>query len=295
MGVKIVMGQDEFELDGPYAARLSESNDALDDAEELRRRMRDDGYLFIRGFHDREKVLAARRSLLEKLAAKGHLAPGAALDDGVIHPENKAAGFLGGREQPESLLQLVNSPETMGFFERFLGGPCLTFDYKWVRAVGTGEYSGAHYDVVYMGRGTKNLYTMWTPLGDIDFEMGGLAILTGSRHLDALRDNYGQMDVDRDRVTGWFSDRPSELVEKYGGTWATAEFRAGDALIFGMYTMHASLTNRTNRYRLSCDTRYQLRSEPVDERWVGEKPKGHYAWLSGPTVPMEEARKKWNV
>jgi hypothetical protein len=62
-----------------------------------------------------------------------------------------------------------------------------------------------------------------------------------------------------------------------------------------MFTMHASLVNLSDRYRLSSDTRYQLASEPVDERWVGEKPKGHYGWNAGPQVPMEEKRKEWGV
>ena len=75
----------------------------------------------------------------------------------------------------------------------------------------------------------------------------------------------------------------------------TAEFQMGDVLIFGMYTMHGSLSNTTNRFRLSTDTRYQRASDPVDERWIGENPKAHYAWMKGKTVPMEEARKKWNV
>jgi ectoine hydroxylase-related dioxygenase (phytanoyl-CoA dioxygenase family) len=70
---------------------------------------------------------------------------------------------------------------------------------------------------------------------------------------------------------------------------------AGDALIFGMFTMHGSLTNTTDRYRISVDTRYQLASEPVDERWIGKKPKGHYAWGKGKTVSMKEARKQWGV
>jgi hypothetical protein len=42
-------------------------------------------------------------------------------------------------------------------------------------------------------------------------------------------------------------------------------------------------------------TRYRLTSEPVDERWIGRKPKAHYAWMQGETVPMEEARKRWGV
>jgi hypothetical protein len=62
-----------------------------------------------------------------------------------------------------------------------------------------------------------------------------------------------------------------------------------------MFTMHASINNQTNRYRLSCDTRYQRADEQADERWVGEDPIAHYAWTQGETVPMEDARKKWGV
>jgi len=84
-------------------------------------------------------------------------------------------------------------------------------------------------------------------------------------------------------------------VDRYGGKWHTSTFKVGDVLIFGMFTMHGSLNNVTNRFRLSADTRYQLASESVDERWMGEDPMAHYAWTKGETVPMEEARKKWGV
>ena len=43
------------------------------------------------------------------------------------------------------------------------------------------------------------------------------------------------------------------------------------------HPMHGSLRNLTCRFRLSTDTRYQRASDPVDERWVGEDPKAHYA------------------
>lgn len=103
------------------------------------------------------------------------------------------------------------------------------------------------------------------------------------------------MDVDRDHVTGWFSSDPVETVDQFGGQWQTTEFKMGDVLIFGMFTMHGSLTNVSNRYRITADTRYQRADDPVDERWVGENPIGHYAWTTGETVPMEEARKQWNI
>jgi hypothetical protein len=44
-----------------------------------------------------------------------------------------------------------------------------------------------------------------------------------------------------------------------------------------MFTVHASLDNRTNRIRISSDSRYQRASEPIDERWIGVNPPGHSA------------------
>ena len=66
-----------------------------------------------------------------------------------------------------------------------------------------------------------------------------------------------------------------------------------------MYTMHASTTNTTDRWRLSADVRFQPASEPVDERWVGENPMGHYGWqeknIDRPTKSFAEARAEWGV
>jgi hypothetical protein len=298
--VNVLFGKNELELGGRYLTELRDSNDLLHDAEALRERMETDGYLLIRGFHERAAVLKARNSLLNVMSGNGRLAPGTPPEDGVIGPENKDSLFQGLNKDMPDLLELVNSERILNFFSSFLGGPALTYDFKWARAVSRGNFSGAHYDVVYMGRGTKQLYTAWTPLGDVSCQMGGLALCLGSREFESVKKTYGEMDVDRDNVFGWFSSDPTEVVDTFGGRWATTEYKAGDVLIFGMYMMHASLTNTTDRYRLSVDTRYQLASEPVDERWFG-KNKGHYGhghggtFKEGETVPMEKAREKWGV
>ncbi|MEJ7654541.1 MAG: hypothetical protein WKH64_15040 [Chloroflexia bacterium] len=83
----------------------------------------------------------------------------------------------------------------MSFFERFLGGPVRHYDFTWMRAVAPGFGTPPHGDVVFMGRGTHDLYTAWTPLGDVDFETGGLMVLEGSNNLDAIKE-YTQRDVD---------------------------------------------------------------------------------------------------
>ncbi len=293
------MGNSDMEW-GKDILPLRDCNDIFDDTTALRERMAEDGYLYIRGLHDKEKVLSARRQVLEKLAANGALDPTVPLMDGVIKAGAKGK-FLGGKNSLTafpSYLELVESKRVMGFFDRFLGGPATTFDYKWLRAVGNGDCTGAHYDIVYMGRGTENLYTCWTPLGDCPFELGALAVCVGSHKaaFAKLRQTYGKLDIDRDRVgSGWYSSDPLEVVQKFGGQWRTAEFQAGDAMIFGMYTLHMSLTHTAARYRLSSDTRYQLASEPQDERWIGENPKAHGESANTKLKTMEQARQEWGV
>ena len=59
----------------------------------------------------------------------------------------------------------------------------MSFDFKWLRAVPAGAFTGAHTDSVYMGRGTPDLITMWTPFGDMNQDMGTIAVLEGSNHI----------------------------------------------------------------------------------------------------------------
>ena len=293
----LTMNKIEMELGGKYLGVLRDTNELLNQPSALKARIKEDGYLLIRGLHDREKVKATRKFLLEKLDENEQIDRSYPLDD-AIPAEGKRGMFWGGNKavthQP-TFLNLVESPEIMNFCEHYYDAPVMTYDYKWLRVVGPGNFSGAHYDIVYMGRGTKNLLTVWTPLSDISFDMAPLLVLVGSHRFDVLKETYGKMDVDRDHVTGSFSYDPIELVDRYGGQWQTSEFKMGDVVILSMYTMHASLDNTSNRFRLSTDTRYQRADEPVDERWIGENPKAHYAWTKGETVPMEEMRQKWGV
>ena len=286
---------------GPEAelGELRDSSHLMDNPHELRARLAEDGYLLLRGLHDRAQVLKARRQIIERMGTA--IDPNKPKSEAWISPGHTGA-FAGGIDQAPAFVDLVESKTgVLGFFDRFFGAPATTFTFKWLRQVSTGQYTGSHYDVVYMGRGSHDLYTVWTPLGDISLDMGPLAINVGSHRLDSfakLRATYGQMDVDRDRVQGWFEENPRAVTEQFGGRWATTEFKAGDVLIFGMFTMHASLTNTSGRFRLTCDCRYQRKGDPIDERWVGKKgapPIGHYGWYKGKPVDMAAARTAWGV
>jgi hypothetical protein len=297
--MKYPLGTQELELGGPYLTdRLVDSNDILDDTEALKKRMEEDGYILLRGFHDEATVRAARRDILNYLHAQGKLDESYPIGDGVIGESNKDSmlGKANYETDLPNLLKVVNSPKIMSFFEHFLGGPALTLDYKWPRAVSKGAFTGAHYDVVYMGRGSLNLYTMWTPLGDVPMDRGPLAICLGSHKFAQLKETYGRVDVSRDKLkVGWFSNDPVEIVDKWGGQWATTNFNAGDLIIFGMFTLHMSLTNQTNIYRTSCDTRYQLQSEPLDERFMGKDPTPPSNDGVERTTDIEELRGKWRI
>lgn len=271
----VKVGSRELELGGPHLTELRDSNELLGDFARLRERLQEDGYLLLRGFHDREQVLKARTSILAKMDRMGKLDRDTLLEDGVMADGSRTIFMGGTNEDLPELLNVLNGAHIMSFFDQLLGEQSLTYHYKWLRAVGQGDFTGAHYDIVYMGRGTHNLYTVWSPIGDIDYAMGGLAICLGSHRFEQLKASYGKKDSDRDAI-GHYTDDPLAITEKYGGKWATTAFRAGDVLIFGMFLMHCSLENTTRQYRLSVDTRYQSVNEPVDERWGGKKPRGHF-------------------
>lgn len=265
------------------------------EAQALRERMREDGYLYLPGLLDVDAVMAARLDLVEELARQGLIDAREPLMNAICTPGASRPDFSGdiaGRSG--ALHALLYSGAMIAFYERLLGGSVKHFDYTWVRSVpGGGQGARPHCDIVFMGRGTRNLFTSWTPLGDIPLEVGGLIILENShkksddlrayleRDVDAYcvnRPDAAEIESGRKKWQDWdgrLSSDPVALREELGGRWLTANFKAGDVLVFGMATVHCSLDNRSGRFRLSSDSRYQRASEPADERWVGPQPAGH--------------------
>ena len=273
---------------------LRDSTEALDDVGELRRRISADGYLFIRGLIDRDAVLEARRAVLEHLQEMEALVAGTPLMEGVMPRAGRSIGVGRTARRPE-VLRVLEGPELQAFYRRLYAEEPATYGFKWLRAVGNEKFTGSHMDVVYMGRGSERVNTVWIPFGDIPIAQGTLVVCEASHRLDSfarMRATYGRTDVDRDRTEGWFSEDPEEIRDRFGGRWLTADVRAGDIVTFGLFTLHGSTNNTTNRFRLSCDVRFQPASEPMDERWAGDSPGGHYASAA---IPMAESRKRWGL
>lgn len=261
--------------------------------EEIRARMEGDGYIYIPNFFKRDDVLAVRHELVRRLEQLGCLEPNtdrmdARLRGGISSPivKNPYRALAVGNEP---LSNLLYSGTIMTFWEQFLGGPVRYFDYTWIRATPPGGGTSAHTDIVFMGRGTKRLFTSWIPYGDTPVSLGGLAILEGGHRHHTVVEDYGSRDVDtycenlgevpteghRDSVSLLAKDA-SELRNRLGGRWLTTDFKAGDFLAFGMFTPHVGIDNASdNQIRLSSDSRYQLATDAIDPRWIGAEPMGH--------------------
>lgn len=266
-----------------------------------------DGYLYVKGFWNRQDIVEVRQLLTRRMAHHGFLDPDHDPMQAIPHPDllkginerDKGSATLDGiaDEVPE-IQDILYRDRIINFFSLFLGGPVLHFDQIWFRAMAPGFGTVPHCDLVYMGRGTHNLYTSWIPWSDIDLRTGGLMILENSLNHEETLSQYLDRDVDDycenrplpDHLDleatsdnkvwgGWLSKNPCSLREKLGGRWLTSpNFEMGDLLTFSMKLVHASLDNQSNHIRISSDTRYQLAADPADERWVGPAPRGHVGY-----------------
>lgn len=115
---------------------------------------------------------------------------------------------------------------------------------------GEHQYTTPPHQDFHPVRGTQDTWTVWTPLGDCDAELGGLAIARGSNCRGFLKDN---------EVRSW------ELLDD-NTQWVWNPFKCGDVVMFHSLTIHRGRDNVTNnRIRLATSARYQSVNEPVDE------------------------------
>lgn len=298
---RVLIGNAHVPLDGVAVQRLLETADfagmgaddsvaATLDVTEARRRLEEYGYVLLRHLLPRDVVERAHAAVLEEVSR-------------VVGPARAARGegspMLSAFARTSGAVRaMVEHPRLFEITALLADGPTLTFAYKWLRAVGRDAYSSPHCDRVFMGRGSHRLMTCWLPFHDVPVERGGLAVIPGS-HCDAayssLRATYGRMDVDTARPStgGAITTDPLEVTSTFGGRWATADYDAGDVLVFLLDTIHCSLHNQTDYYRVSCDVRFQPAADPIDDRWAGDEPVGHEPLGSGQPAALSEEECRW--
>ena len=233
------------------------SNDAIDDADELRKRIRDYGYLFFRRLHDPDMLRELRLEILGALRDQGWIRRDAELIDGVADISHRCAeGDLEYAQayhqayRLESFHRSGHWPSVINVMEKIVGGEVLPHPNKIAR-LWFPQYvehtTPVHQDFVHF-QGAYDTYTCWSPVGDCPIELGGLAVQPGSHKRNTVFDHHfslgaGSLTVDTD---------------EHQGDWVTTDYEMGDALIFHSLTLHQALPNVTDdRLRVSLDNRYQ--------------------------------------
>ncbi len=239
-----------------------DSTDALNDAPELMRRIRRDGYLFFRKLLPPEPLTDLRLRFLSILRDAGWTRPDRPLEQAVANLEARCVESDPAYNQVQydrmyrvrAFHLLQHHPALLGLFERMLGAPVLPHPRVIGRTIFPGEDKYAtppHQDYVYI-QGTPDTYTAWIPLSDCPAEMGGLAVAAGS-HVSGVREDL--------RLAPGVGGL--EVADPLDGTWVYRPYGLGDVVVFHSLTVHKGLSNGTDRLRLSVDYRYQRASEPI--------------------------------
>jgi ectoine hydroxylase-related dioxygenase (phytanoyl-CoA dioxygenase family) len=256
--------------------------------DDLREQYAAQGYLWLKGFLDRETVLAFRRRYFEAMAETGIVAAGTDPTEGIY------SGHAGDRSLHDKvLMEFVRTaayeafclnPRIWQFYDRFLGGPSYLHKRKIVRDTLPGSMwsTPAHYDLIYLRGGTASVCTSWIPIGDTPVAMGGLVYLEGSDRLGReMEAEFAAMNAElspEERINaynknmsegGWVGKDLPAMADRFNTRWLIADYEAGDMVVHSAYMIHAATINMDpSRIRLSTDIRYQRVRDEIDARWT---------------------------
>lgn len=245
------------------------------DRDALWRRLRRDGYLYLRGALDPDTVTSFRRYYFDALTGTGLVRPGTDPEAGLAgdgEPDLAALRHaLFRRVIPgDTYRRFCTQPAIRGFYAWLLGGSPFLHRRRIIRHTvpghtGIGTATQAHYDLVYIREGTDHVLSSWIPLGDCPLDRGGLVYLQGSHHRTLAEERAGRIRRPAASIT---ADLPG-LAESRDSRWLVAAYAAGDMVVHSAYVVHAALDNvdAGGVMRLSTDIRYQRDDEAIDWRW----------------------------
>ena len=247
---------------------LRVSNDAMNDSEELRHRISEEGYLFFKKLQDPDKLWALRREMLTTMQEGGWLVAGTDPMDGIADISTQCTE--GDPEYTDVYHEVYRLQafhrsghwhEVVDMVEKIVGREVLPHPQKIARLwfpKYTAHTTPIHQDFVHF-QGNFQTYTCWAPVGDCPIELGGLAVLPGSHKVNKVMEHHfslgaGSLCVNEDELSG---------------EWHSTNYEVGDTLIFPALTIHKALPNLTeDRLRVSLDNRYQAVDDPIAEHML---------------------------
>jgi hypothetical protein len=221
------------------------------DADALRARFADDGYLLVRGLVDVDCVGRLAASVLAILDDQGLQAGGA---DAVDRFRATRSSYYTAVQRLEIFHALAHDPALQRVVRALVGDDAFVHPRKLLRALlpDIPELTTPpHQDFPYI-RGTKRTVTTWLPLRSCRGAEGALRVLLGS-HLG---------EILKSKPSPTFAGAQAD-VDDADPAWASSDFEPGDVLMFQSTTVHGATLNTSGRIRLSADYRHQSASEPV--------------------------------
>jgi ectoine hydroxylase-related dioxygenase (phytanoyl-CoA dioxygenase family) len=245
---------------------MQASNDLLGDPPALRARLAEDGYLYFSELLDRDRIRTLRKQMLTVLADHGWVArdgyfmAGRCVRTPLREGEEEYLAAYDDVQRLEAFHTLAHDETLVETMRQVLGDTAFPHPLKIARLSFPDHFEAStppHQDYPN-NQGTDGLTAAWVPVGEIPYELGGLAILRGSQ-------KYGVLPLDvhlgpgkRQAVV------PVEVLEQC--RWVTTEFAMGDVLLFTSKTVHASMHNASEFFmRTSVDFRYQLEGEALTD------------------------------
>ena len=272
---------------------LADRSDLLRDPAALREVLAEDGFALLRGVLPVNDILAARAEITERLAAIGEIAEPAT--DAIVTGTSRRTelvpdlgSFWKSVSEGKKLRAVTHGERLVEIMTRIHESPAVGHDLVYLRVASPGRALDLHYDYPFFARGTPNSLTVWIPLGDVPATDGPLFVVEGSNRFQDLISEITAAGEAASTARKLAYEQPAyQFAEEHRTRLLTTDFRAGDMIIFSLFTAHGSLDNCSpiGRARISCDVRYQRADAPRDERFFGSDPRGFdgrgYANLNG--------------
>jgi hypothetical protein len=240
-----------------YATEFHDSEPDIQNAETLRFRMDEDGYLFFKGRIPKSDVKTVYDDIWQLCVDHEWVddAGNILVDPPIVEGEDRFFEVYDSLQRLESFHGIAHHFKILEPLALVMSEPVFVHP----RNIGRISFPQAthfatppHQDFPLI-QGATATYTGWFPLMDCPQKLGGLTVLRGShkRGLYKVHDAQGAGGM---RIS----------TEKLDYQWVLSDYEAGDLLIFHSHTVHKALPNITeSRIRISADFRYSALSQPV--------------------------------
>jgi ectoine hydroxylase-related dioxygenase (phytanoyl-CoA dioxygenase family) len=227
---------------------LQSCNALLDDFPALQRFYEQNGYILLRQVLDPQSVIEARDAMLAIAVRHGLVRAG--------DPSGTWTGKTADKIHEESpeyrgiSKRMFSNASNLAVVAKVLGeSACMVPNVQYRLYPPNGPVTMVHQDGFY-SPGVHDYKPVWVTLTPCQREVGGLMVAVGENR------------------RGYFHNlaRPSPFPVPDGvinpNSWATTDYMPGDVLLVNPYTPHGSRPNRSNRLRVTFDTRVQSARKP---------------------------------